>query len=454
MTTFFLFAKSLQLLTKTLPSCYKTKTKGCYASGIGEANRYQEAVMKIMKRKIFIVGVVVSLLSGLIIKRLEAAPTAEELFQNAFVTETAERNIEKAIEMYGEVAGQAKDNPGLASKADYRMGLCYELLGKTPEAMVAYEKAINLSTSSPTEAIENARASLVRLKQQQEKEEKIKIAEENAHENQQKEREKTAYNIEKGSQFLKLNLGVSIPLTNELMAHAIGDNLGTGNGGGSFGHDQEARDTIGGSGPTVGVEYVRYFSPHLGFGADFGFTKFLTKKTSAQSNNSVLASDPSGPQIRSFSDIDTVKSHGKSYVFLATTRLILIPEGKFHPFLTGGAGFHNTQLEISNTHQASFAIGPFGGPVDNFSFFQNTSTKSNKIGFAGMVGLGAEYNLSKSFQLDLTGRWQYLKDAVTAELLEENISPSSGNAPTPFKPAVNKSISTFNVLIQMGYKFK
>jgi tetratricopeptide (TPR) repeat protein len=131
--------------------------------------------MKINQKAVFAVAVLLGILSSATTLRLEAA-TSDELFQKAFLMETGERDIEKAIGMYKEVVDQSKDNPAMASKAEYRMALCYERLGKVPEAIATYEKVIELNASSTTETTESARANAQRLKNQLDQEQNAKLA--------------------------------------------------------------------------------------------------------------------------------------------------------------------------------------------------------------------------------------------------------------------------------------
>jgi len=64
-----------------------------------------------------------------------------DLFQKALAKERAEGNLEEAIALYQKVIEESKDE-SLAAKAQLRIGICYEKLGKQ-EAEKAYQKVID-----------------------------------------------------------------------------------------------------------------------------------------------------------------------------------------------------------------------------------------------------------------------------------------------------------------------
>ncbi len=64
-----------------------------------------------------------------------------DLFQKALAKERAEGNLEEAIALYQKVIDETKDE-SLAAKAQLRIGICYEKLGKQ-EAQRAYQKVID-----------------------------------------------------------------------------------------------------------------------------------------------------------------------------------------------------------------------------------------------------------------------------------------------------------------------
>ena len=70
-----------------------------------------------------------------------AAQNGYDLFQKALAKERGEGNLEEAIALYKKVVEEAKDK-SLAAKAQLRIGICYEKLGKQ-EAQKAYQKVID-----------------------------------------------------------------------------------------------------------------------------------------------------------------------------------------------------------------------------------------------------------------------------------------------------------------------
>jgi len=64
-----------------------------------------------------------------------------DLFQKALAKERGEGNLEEAIVLYKKVVEEAKDE-SLAAKAQLRIGICYEKLGKQ-EAQKAYQMVID-----------------------------------------------------------------------------------------------------------------------------------------------------------------------------------------------------------------------------------------------------------------------------------------------------------------------
>ena len=67
-----------------------------------------------------------------------------DLFQKALAKERAEGNLEEAIALYQKVIIETKDE-SLAAKAQLRIGICYEKLGKEKAklAQESFQKVIN-----------------------------------------------------------------------------------------------------------------------------------------------------------------------------------------------------------------------------------------------------------------------------------------------------------------------
>lgn len=107
------------------------------------------------------------LICGAMTAPLWAATAAENLFQEAVMKETGNRDCEKAIALYKEVVQQAGDNHLLAARAQLRAGSCYEKLGKIPEAMEAYQQVSVHTADTPADIVLAAQASLQRLQAQE-----------------------------------------------------------------------------------------------------------------------------------------------------------------------------------------------------------------------------------------------------------------------------------------------
>jgi len=73
-----------------------------------------------------------------------AVQNGYDLFQKALAKERAEGNLEEAIALYQQVIKEAKDE-SLSAKAQFRIGICYEKLGrkKAKQAQEAFQKVIS-----------------------------------------------------------------------------------------------------------------------------------------------------------------------------------------------------------------------------------------------------------------------------------------------------------------------
>ncbi len=73
---------------------------------------------------------------------LSSQQTAEEFFEKGLYTEEAQGDLQKAIELYGQILEKFPENREIAAKAQFHIGLCYEKLGLT-EAQKAYQKVLD-----------------------------------------------------------------------------------------------------------------------------------------------------------------------------------------------------------------------------------------------------------------------------------------------------------------------
>jgi Tol biopolymer transport system component len=86
--------------------------------------------------------------------------SAQDFFQKALAKERAEGNLEEAISLYQKVAEESTDK-ALAAKAQLRIGICYEKLGRA-EALKAYQAVIERFPNQ-SEQVAEARARIAEL---------------------------------------------------------------------------------------------------------------------------------------------------------------------------------------------------------------------------------------------------------------------------------------------------
>jgi len=87
-----------------------------------------------------------------------------DLFQKALAKERAEGNLEEAIALYQKVIDETKDE-SLAAKAQLRIGICYEKLGRQ-EARKAFQKVVD-NYPAQVDTVKTAREKLVLLQRVQ-----------------------------------------------------------------------------------------------------------------------------------------------------------------------------------------------------------------------------------------------------------------------------------------------
>jgi Tol biopolymer transport system component len=103
-----------------------------------------------MKKKMILVVAALGLLIALspAEPRTQQSQTAEVLLGAALHQEEVEGNIEAAIETYQKLLAQYPDNRMLAAEAQFRIGMCYERLGRA-EAQKAYEAVLAKYADQP-----------------------------------------------------------------------------------------------------------------------------------------------------------------------------------------------------------------------------------------------------------------------------------------------------------------
>src|SRR5262245_39992842 len=88
-----------------------------------------------------------------------AQESGYDLYQKALVKERAVGDVEEALHLYQRVTTEFGSNHGLAAKAQYRLGLLYDRLGRHAEAQRAFN-AVMSKYSDQTDLVREARARL------------------------------------------------------------------------------------------------------------------------------------------------------------------------------------------------------------------------------------------------------------------------------------------------------
>src|SRR5437899_3360049 len=77
------------------------------------------------------------------------AQSGYDLFQKALVKERAVGDVEEALRLYQRIVSEFGSNHALAAKAQYRMALLYERLGRKAEAQRYYQAVVNNYSDQP-----------------------------------------------------------------------------------------------------------------------------------------------------------------------------------------------------------------------------------------------------------------------------------------------------------------
>ena len=88
------------------------------------------------------------------------AQSGYDLFQKALVKERAVGDVEEALRLYQRIVKEFGGNHALAAKAELRMGLLYDRLGRKADAQRAYQAVVNQYADQTNEA-RQARAKIV-----------------------------------------------------------------------------------------------------------------------------------------------------------------------------------------------------------------------------------------------------------------------------------------------------
>src|SRR6266487_2597387 len=88
------------------------------------------------------------------------AQSGYDLFQKALVKERAVGDVEEALRLYQRIVKEFGGNHALAAKAELRMGLLYDRLGRKADAQRAYQAVVSQYADQTNEA-RQARAKIV-----------------------------------------------------------------------------------------------------------------------------------------------------------------------------------------------------------------------------------------------------------------------------------------------------
>jgi pentatricopeptide repeat protein len=91
------------------------------------------------------------------------APAGEDLFQQALLKESGERNLPGAIELYKQVIALPGAEKLSVFESRLRLGKCYAQLGKIHEAEKVYEQIVKESMASQNALAQDAQATLKNL---------------------------------------------------------------------------------------------------------------------------------------------------------------------------------------------------------------------------------------------------------------------------------------------------
>src|SRR2546428_2301300 len=71
-----------------------------------------------------------------------AQQNPREIFERARMLDESNQNLAEAIKLYSQVVSQSNEQRALAARAQYRIGVLYERLGRKAEAQRAYQAVV------------------------------------------------------------------------------------------------------------------------------------------------------------------------------------------------------------------------------------------------------------------------------------------------------------------------
>ena len=113
-----------------------------------------------MRRSRFQITVIVYVtIISLVTLPAMAQQNAREVFERARMLDESNQNLSEAIKLYGEVVNHASGERVLAARAQFRIGILYERLGRKAEALRAFQVVAN-QYSDQSDLAQRARAKL------------------------------------------------------------------------------------------------------------------------------------------------------------------------------------------------------------------------------------------------------------------------------------------------------
>lgn len=105
-----------------------------------------------------IIAVAIAILS-LLVTPVFPQQGARDLFERARMLDESNQNLSEAIKLYGQVVSQSNEQRALAARAQFRIGVLYERLGRKAEAQRAFQVVVN-NYADQTDVAQRARMKL------------------------------------------------------------------------------------------------------------------------------------------------------------------------------------------------------------------------------------------------------------------------------------------------------
>jgi opacity protein-like surface antigen len=224
---------------------------------------------------------------------------------------------------------------------------------------------------------------------------------------------------QKGSGFIGINGGISIPTGNWARANYVVNTQ-------AYQNDPSGFASVGG---IVALDGAYFFSKHIGIGALISYATYKTKDLDTLS----------GGYQESF-DVDQVTTTANSYKIwnFLPGLYFKFPAGK-KLSVTGRA-----LAGITYASTPQYSVDVEDGGVDDGTFYQKSA---NKTSFAFAAGAGLSYPLMKCFAINLHGDYFYSKPDFTIE------NSARENAAGRLVTNYNEPLSGINVSLGVALLF-